>query len=291
MVSMKRINLIVLVLLLDCTITISQAARDPGTVRSIMEKNLSDLHLAMVNTHKHITHKQLNDTLVGFHPDTLLQYFSSIRSLAGRYQQIYAFTGLNQYTNAIAVTDSIFSHYRLENEQYTELLNTVDFVYFLESVYDDGRNIAQLDSSEIATLTQISNIEPGGQAAERAENILCFFYGLCKEEIGSPKSNSVKTKKPRPTEESLYSSLNSVKVAPNPANTYIEFEYDFLISSQKNILRILDVQGKPVKIWNLGSNQKGIKVLDTRKMPNGVFFYELLRNSKKVKSGKFIIQH
>ncbi len=267
------------------------AARDPGTVRSIMEKNLSDLHLAMVNTHKHIAHKQLNDTVVGYHPDTLLQYFSSIRSLAGRYQQIYAYTGLNQYTNAIAVTDSISNTYRLKNEQNAELVNTKDFIYLLEAVYDDGRNVAQLDSTEIATLTQISEQVPGGQAAERAENILCFFYDLCKEEIGSPKNNANKTKKPKPTKQELYAGLNIVKVAPNPANTYIEFEYTFLLSSKKNILRILDVQGRPIKTWNLSTDQNGIKVLDTRKMVNGVYFFELLQDDEKLKSGKFIIQH
>ena len=267
------------------------AARDPGTVRSIMEKNLSDLHLEMVRTHKRITHQELNDSVVGFHPDTLLQYFSSIRSLAGRYQQIFAYTGLNQYANAIVVADSITSNYRLENEQHAELINTKDFIFFLQSVYDDKRNVAQLTTSEIANLLKISDKESGGQAAERAENILCFFYDLCKKEMGSPKSNSDKPKKSKLTDKELYEGLNTVKVAPNPANTYIEFEYTILIPSESSVLRILDVQGKPIKSWNLGTNQRGLKILDTRELINGVYFYELFQGNEKLKSGKFIIQH
>lgn len=270
---------------------LQNAARNPGTIRSIMEKNLSDLHLEMVRTHKRITHEQLNDTIYGFHPDTLLQYFSSIRSLAGRYQQIYAYTGLNQYANAIAVTDSISNNYRLRNEQSAELSNTRDFVYFLEAIYRDGRNVAQLDSAEIVELTLISEKKPGGGAAGRAENILCFFYNQCEKEFGAPKNNGVKTNKPKPTKEELYAGLNSLKVAPNPADQYIEFEYKLLIGSEKSVMRIIDVQGKPIQTWNLGIDQEGIKVLDTRKLPSGVYFYELFQENEKLKSGKFIIQH
>ena len=109
--------------------------------------------------------------------------------------------------------------------------------------------------------------------------------------MGSPKSNSVKTNKPKPTDKELYGGLNTVKVAPNPANTYIEFEYAILIPSEKSVLRILDVQGKAVTTWNLGTDQRGLKVLDTRELINGVYFYELFQNGEKLKSGKFIIQH
>ena len=48
---------------------------------------------------------------------------------------------------------------------------------------------------------------------------------------------------------------------------------------------------KPIKSWNLGSDQQGIKVFDTRKLTNGVYFYELLQDGSKLKGGKFIVQH
>ena len=226
-----------------------------------------------------------------FHPDTLIKYFSSVKSLTGRYQQIYAYTGLHQYVKALAVVDSISLHYKLSNEQISELDNTEDFIGLLQSVHTDGRNIAQLTQAEIADLELISTVKPGGNAAERAENILCFFYDKCAPIVTTPKNNGVKIKKPRPSKEALEDALNSVKVAPNPANLYIEFDYEIFKSSKENSLRIIDVQGKPIKTWNLGSNQQGIKVLDTRKLPNGVYFYELLQNGSKLKGGKFIIQH
>ena len=268
-----------------------EASRDPGTARSNMEKNLSNLHLEMIRTHKRISHRLMNDTVTGFHPDTLIKYYSSVKSLTGRYQQIYAFTGLNQYVKAYAVIDSISLHYKLSDKQVSELDNTEDFIAFLQAIHVAGRDVDQLSPAEINDLELISQVKPGGQAAERAENILCFFYDKCAPFVATPKNNDVKIKKPRLPKETLTDLLNSVNVAPNPADQYIEFEYEIFRSSKENTLRIIDVQGKPVKSWRLGSNQQGIKVLDTRKLPNGVYFYELLQDGEKLKGGKFIVQH
>jgi len=37
--------------------------------------------------------------------------------------------------------------------------------------------------------------------------------------------------------------------------------------------------------------QKAIKVLDTRNLVSGVYFYELLQDGNELKGGKFIVQH
>jgi hypothetical protein len=267
------------------------SARNPQTVRTEMERNLSSLHQEMVSSHKHLVNHYLNDTINALHPDTLIHWFSQIRNLSGRYQQIFAYTGVNQYTNAFAVIDSIETNYKLSNKQQHELTNAEDFVSFLETIYQDGRNVAQLTPAEISELERIANEVPGGIAAERAENILCFHYHICAEEQGAPKSNGTKSRKPKVTLEEALDEGNRVKVAPNPADSYIEFEYEILLSGQENTLRIIDTQGRPLEIWNLGEAEKGIRVLDTRKLSNGVYFYELVQDGEKLKGGKFIVQH
>lgn len=118
-----------------------------------------------------------------------------------------------------------------------------------------------------------------------------FVGGTFAEFMGETHYSMVKLKPDSITATSPEIEKVVFKVYPNPANTYIEFEYAILIPSEKSVLRILDVQGRPIKTWNLGSDQRGIKVLDTRNLINGVYFYELLQDSEKLKSGKFIIQH
>ncbi|MCA1764070.1 MAG: hypothetical protein LC664_13920, partial [Flavobacteriales bacterium] len=145
------------------------AASTPQTVRTEMERNLSSLHQEMVSSHKLLVNHHLNDTVNALHPDTLINWFSQIRNLSGRYQQIFAYTGVNQYANAFAVIDSIETNYKLSNEQHQELTNAEDFVTYLENLHTDGRNVAQITPSELPELERIANQVPGGIAAERAE--------------------------------------------------------------------------------------------------------------------------
>ncbi|MFT6996920.1 MAG: hypothetical protein ACJAQ4_000665 [Cryomorphaceae bacterium] len=267
------------------------AATNPGTARSVTERTLSNLHLEMVRSHKKLVNHYMNDTLNGVHPDTLMRYFGSVRTLQGRYQQIYGYTTFGEYANAQVTIDSVRTNYRLSQEQQLELDNTEDFVDFLKSLNSAGRNTAQLNATEIAELQTIATKIPGGMAAERAENVLCFFYDYCLDDAGAPKNNTIKTKKPKQTLDEALRDAIQMTVSPNPADFFIEFEYDVLLPSTQNVIRIYDIQGKPVETISLGEDVRGIKVLDTRNLPNGVYIYELLKDNEQVKSGKFVIQH
>jgi hypothetical protein len=66
------------------------------------------------------------------------------------------------------------------------------FTNFLETIDGQGKNIAQLDSTQINWLVNMANDREAGTTGARAENILCFFYNLCTPPPASPKSNKVK---------------------------------------------------------------------------------------------------
>ena len=80
-------------------------------------------------------------------------------------------------------------------------------------------------------------------------------------------------------------------VYPNPADDFIEFEYDLKVPSQNAVLSIYDLMGRELEKLDLGWEPSGINVFDTRDLPNGVYIYELLKDGEQVKSGKFVIQH
>jgi len=158
-------------------------------------------------------------------------------------------------------------------------------------MYFGQRNTAQLNATEIATLQTIATKTPGGVAAERAENILCFFYDFCLDDNGAPKSNTIKIEKPKLTLEEALQDAVQIGVSPNPADFYIEFEYDVLLPSGNLTMTIYDLQGRPIEHIIFGAEPRGIKTLDTRKFSNGVYVYELHFGEGHTKSGKFIIQH
>jgi hypothetical protein len=80
-------------------------------------------------------------------------------------------------------------------------------------------------------------------------------------------------------------------VYPNPADDFIEFEYDLKVPSQNAVLSIYDLMGRELEKLDLGWEPSGIKVIDTSDLPNGVYIYELLKDQEQVKSGKIVIRH
>jgi hypothetical protein len=109
----------------------------------------------------------------------------------------------------------------------------------------------------------------GGIAAERAENILCFFYGMCTPPPSSPKSNKEAVYKPKPELEELIAAQNNIHVSPNPADQYVQLEYELLFTKSHTEMHVYDELGRKVSSYTLGENTRGVEILDTRKLVGG----------------------
>jgi hypothetical protein len=73
---------------------------------------------------------------------------------------------------------------------------------------------------------------------------------------------------------------------PNPANHFVNFDYDFNHSNGQ--LLIYSLIGSLVKEINI-TNQKGTLQLSTDQMQEGFYFYTLSSTGKELKTGRFII--
>lgn len=83
-----------------------------------------------------------------------------------------------------------------------------------------------------------------------------------------------------------------VLLRPNPADEFVEFEYDLLLPSKGNsVLRICDIQGRPIGDFVLGAEPQGMKTIATSDFPNGFYVYEFMQDGERVISGKLVIQH
>lgn len=165
------------------------------------------------------------------------------------------------------------------------------FTNFLETIDGQEKNIAQLDSTQIDWLINMANDREAGTAADRAENILCFFYDICSPPPSTPKSNATAQRKPKPAAEELIRAQNKVAFSPNPADQYIQLEYDLLFAKEHTDMRVYDQLGRLVTTYIIGMNTNGVEILDTRKLTPGVYIVEIVQNEKQVFSGKFIVQH
>jgi len=166
-----------------------------------------------------------------------------------------------------------------------------EYVNFIDVLYNDGRNLAQLDNAEISFLITMSNVPFGGKASERAENILCFFHDICKDPNPAPKAASIQPKKPKLPLDELLSEQNSVKTSPNPADEYIQLEISLLFSKQQTALNVFDIEGRKVQSRTIGDVNDAVIVLDTRELTSGVYILEIMQEGEQIFTDKFIVQH
>lgn len=272
-------------------IDILHAASDQQTLRTTMESTLSNHHADMSRNYKYIIQFYTSDTLNGVHNDSLLHYLEQMDSPTGKYNLAGRLLRVGENTAALNIIDSIPHNYKLSDSQQDEWKAMQAFFNLLDDAYQDDRNIASLDSTELAQLESIALDADGGMGALRARKALCFFYQNCIPGPALPKSMSEGNKKPLPPLDELLSDLDKVSAFPNPAKDYLTFSYSFFREQAPNRqLRVFNQNGAVVQTFDLGKAQEGQQLWDTRKVTAGIYLYDVYEGKRKVHSGKIVIQ-
>lgn len=158
---------------------------------------------------------------------------------------------------------------------------------FQIGMQQEGRNIFDLDSTEMATVNYLADYGYGSSKLQ-ALGILEYAYGqhfYCCPSL--PDSLTLKRYDPN-----IYyyneDDVIQVSVKPNPANTWVAIDYCLPFSASEGVLTIIDVSGQIVESKLLSQNQ-GQEVIDTRHLPSGVYLYKI-ESSGYSSSGKLVIR-
>ncbi|MBN2175958.1 MAG: T9SS type A sorting domain-containing protein [Bacteroidales bacterium] len=82
----------------------------------------------------------------------------------------------------------------------------------------------------------------------------------------------------------------SVIAYPNPANNFVNIDYDNLVNQNARIV-IYDLLGSVVKEINVTDNNGSIKNINTSTLNEGIYFYSLVINNESKDTQKLIIKH
>ncbi|MFT6996919.1 MAG: hypothetical protein ACJAQ4_000664 [Cryomorphaceae bacterium] len=188
----------------------------------------------------------------------------------------------------------------LENHPETFLIHG-SFSHFDDSlqpciaaVNEAGEILPNFFQNQGATVNQALDdgplLMPRIDVVEELENGSLLIGGAFSEFMGETRYSLVRLNQGFLSTDEM-EQKGEVRVFPNPADFFIEFEYDLILPSHETLLSIYDLQGRVIEKMQLGEEPQGFRILDTRNLPNGVYIYELLKHSEQVKSGKFVIQH
>ncbi len=262
---------------------------DTKTTRTALEGSLSDLSTQMAfNSNLLITNSMLDSIQNKAYAQTWLLRRGN---LSDYYSIAEFYVENNDFVSAMNYINQIPNLFNFSDEQNAEHSNFSDYITFRSTIATREESIMRLDSTEIITLQQIANTT-NGRSSILAQNILCFGYQLCKDYLPcDSNSEHQKMSKPAKTAKQIFNSAyNKITASPNPAKTYVVFNWQLPLLNTNANLHITDVNGKIVEQRTI-STKIGQWVWDTRKLNNGVYIYEIKSINQSLGSGKIIINN
>ncbi len=210
---------------------------------------------------------------VNVQDDTLQIYISKANS-SGHYatELDINITNNSDQTQVIYVTRE-----NIESEGYADVIGHQMCIagncYTTDVVPSDGLSLAAGENVELQIHIEFN---PEGYSVES------YTIGTSRDNVKfyahfySPQYISV---------ESI--DKQNISIYPNPANNQISFKYSF---ANDAYVVVYDVTGKKVLKTSLNS-MDNIKKVDVSNLNNGIYFYNVFSDNRKVKTDRFVIKH
>ncbi|RLD69768.1 MAG: hypothetical protein DRI87_09225 [Bacteroidetes bacterium] len=254
------------------------------TYKTVLMQEMARYHAAKMQSAYDLIRSTLNDSLVDY--TYLRNWLDNTNTLNADMQTVASYMEEGDYTSAQSLLNLVPDAYGLEGDELDAYNEYKSLAEIQMNWQQQGRTVFDLDSAEIAMLVDYA--ENGlGKAAVISKGILEFAYGYhyCNCLPVNDSSNMKSSNAFAGTNETDNGLL--IEATPNPARTWVAFNYKLPVFATEAVLRITDVSGKTITTFTLNSKQ-GQQVWDIRNIEKGVYLYTLKAESLS-KSGKLII--
>jgi hypothetical protein len=225
----------------------------------------------------------LNDTVTDY--IYLRNWLNNLDNLNADMQIVAAYLAEENYTAAQTMLDLIPATRNLEGNALTGYNDYKSMMQMQMAWKQQGRSIFELDSLEVEILLDFAE-NTSGKAAMMARGILEYAYShhycncLPADDAGAWKSSAVMPGSA--VDNGLF-----IQALPNPASTWVAFNFTLPVHVNEAVLQITDVHGKSITSFVINTKQ-GQQVWDIRDLKKGVYLYTLKAGAMS-KNGKLII--
>ena len=250
----------------------------------LMQDTLISIRRTMAEIANHNIDAILQDTVI-FDREALNGWYNRINTQTAKYSLVNSYFEMGEYALARQELTSIPQRFALTADEQSEYDNFCQYQSLRELVYSSGRNYAQLTEEEIAELQRIVERNTGVSSAY-ANSVLCFFYGICRDEeididfdIDAPMNSKSTTEVVEENAEPL-----AIYVYPNPADE----ELNILLNSLpegKTMIEFHDVTGRLVLSEEIKSANTSINISSLRQ---GVYMYRIVNGDNVIARDRIV---
>jgi hypothetical protein len=243
--------------------------------------------------YKQSYYRSANDIIRSIHNDTVTDYvelrnwLNNLGGITSDRQIISTYISEGNFTDAFALANMLPSLYNIDGTELTEHNYYMDMLSLHQTLFQQGRNTFQLDSTEKTNITYIAN-NSNGIASVQAKSILEAVYNeycaVCPDVEGTAgyKSNAI-------INTDVLGKIYGldIQVKPNPAKQWAAFDYTLPDNENTGSITIRNTSGSIVEIIAV-SGKQGQKLWDTRNVISGVYLYTI-NSAGFSKTGKIVV--
>ena len=254
----------------------------------LMQDTLVSIRRAMAEIANRNIDAILQDTVV-FDRESLNGWYNRINTQTAKYSLVNSYFEMGEYALARQELATIPQRFALTTDELAEYDNFCQYQSLREAVYTDGRNYAQLTEDEIAELQIIVERNTGVSSAY-ANSVLCFFYGICRDEeididfdidIDAPMNSKSTT---AVSEESTSEEPLAIYVYPNPADNELNILFNSLPKGRTTI-EFHDVAGRLMFVQEINSTNARI---DISSLPQGVYMCRIVNGENIIARDRIV---
>lgn len=230
----------------------------------------------------------MKDTVnVGAH-DSLVALLQNENKLGAKYSLAFDYFKNGDTTLMNNELNNIPAVFNLSDEELQTHQNYLTYIGILHQLQNDSVNGHYPDSSQIATLFEITG-SSNNLPSVYARNLL-IRLGLLNyaEPVYFPVLLNSGFGGKWPFTEIAYPKESSLDVFPNPANNYFIVEYEIDQSYEQAIIIIHDMKGKVVGSYQLTGDQDQL-VIPIGALNNGIYMVSMYINNRPVDTKKITI--
>ncbi len=255
------------------------------TYKTALQQQMAGYKHAYTRAAHDIIRSNLNDTVADY--VELRNWLDNLGGITSDRQIISSYISEENFTDAFTLANMLPQLYNLQGNELTEHNYYIDMLNLHQTLYQEGRNTFQLDSTEKADLVFIaanSTGVAGAQAKSILEGVYNEYYVNCPEADGTAGYKSSNIINPNALGKAH--GLN-ISVKPNPAKQWAAFDYSLPGDETEATITVTNTTGSTVEILEV-SGQQGQKLWDIRTIKPGVYIYTI-KAAGFSQSGKIVI--
>jgi len=255
----------------DYMISILRDLSMGSTYKTVLLNDMAYYNSERIKAAQNIIQSILADSIVN--TTDYRNWLDNIGTMGADKQIISSYLSEGDTSNALSLLSILPGLYNLQDEQLDAYSDYSFMVNLSVNLIRENRNIYQLDSLEITDLVWLAD-SSSGDARSQARNILEFAYDYSYCDCLYVSDSLTMKLSDKTYDEYNLHTVGEIEVAPNPARDWAEFNYQLPLSMHEGNIIITDITGNIIESIKVAGNQ-GVKLWDTRNIPNGVYLYTL----------------